>query len=50
MSMNRFDDDKLRAFFYNVSIFDLERFCKDNGYCVVIANQNIFWVEKEIGR
>ncbi len=50
MSMNRFDTDHLKIFFAMASVFDIEKFCKENGYCVVIASPDNFWVEKEMFR
>lgn len=50
MSMNRLDTDHLKVFFAMASIFDIEKFCKENGYVVVIASPDNFWIEKETFR
>lgn len=43
-------DEKLKIFFTGVSIIEIARFCEENGYCVVIASPENFWIEKERGR
>ena len=40
----------LKLFFSMASVFDIEKFCKENGYCVVIDSPENFWVEKEVSR
>lgn len=35
--------------FWNVSVFEIQKFCEENGFCVWIENGN-YWLEKEYGR
>ena len=42
-------EEQARFFFRNVSIFEIEKFCLEAGYCVVIESPDNFWIEKEYG-
>ena len=44
------DDSSIKVFFQNLSVIDLERFCRENGYCVVIQDKDNYYMQKEYGR
>ena len=43
-------EEQIKIWFANCPVLELARFCKENGYCVVIEDSENYYVTKEYGR